>query len=725
MRQHLLVSVHLTHDRYHGASDWPPSPARVFQALVAGAAKGGTLTEGSVDALRWLELQAPPIIAAPHVQDGQPVLLYVPNNDLDAVGGDIRRVADLRVGKLVEPRLTAPGVPLLYAWPFEPDAEAEARVLGLQAVVERLYQLGRGVDMAWARAEVLDDDALAARLASYEGVVHRPTPGGSGSLALACPQPGSLASLQARFAALGRRFSWHGAGKKASLLFTQPPKARFAEVSYDSPMTHHLFDLRDPESPSAFKVWQFHRAHDLVVAVRDRVAERLGKVFANLRSEIEQVIVGRANDRPALPRVRFVPLPSIGHEHVDRAIRRVLVQVPSDCVFSPEDVRWAVAGIEATALEGCAIVPATDDKMLGHYGVGTREGFRAWQSVTPVALPESAARRRIEPTKRADEAKGGAERAEEETRARASVAQALRHAGLRERVVSMRLQREPFERRGRRAEAFAEGTRFAKERLWHLAIEFDRPISGPLVLGDGRYLGLGVMEPTRAAAKTDGLWALDVVSGLAIEPSVERLTRALRRAVMARAQAALPAGEVLPLFFSGHEPDGERASQGHEHLAFAYDSEARRFWIVAPHRLAHRPARGDEHRWFDLLRVALTGLEELKAGAAGLITLRAASIDPDAELLDRSRAWESLTPYVVTRHVRGTSAHAALIADVQAECARIGLPRVDVDVVAGYGKSGVGLVGILRLRFASSVAGPLVLGRTRHLGGGVFRPRSG
>lgn len=722
MRQHLLVSVHLTHDRYHGASDWPPAPARVFQALVAGAAKGGTLTEGSVDALRWLELQAPPIIAAPHVQDGQPVLLYVPNNDLDAVGGDVRRVADLRVGKLVEPRLTAPGVPILYAWPFESDAEAEARMLGLQAVVERLYQLGRGVDTAWARAEVLDDTALAARLASYEGLVHRPTPGGSGSFALACPQPGSLASLQARFSALGRRFSWHGAGKKASLLFTQPPKARFAEVSYDSPMTHHLFELRDPENPSAFRVWQFHRAHDLVVAIRDSVAVRLRKVFAHLQSEIERVIVGRGSE--ALARVRIVPLPSIGHVHVDRAIRRVLVQVPTSGVFSAEDIRWAVAAIEANEIEGCAIVPASDEKMLEHYGIRTREGHRVWQSVTPLVLPEGAARRRIDPTQRQAEAKGGIERDREEARARAAVAQAMRHAGLRERVVAVRVQREPFERRGRRAEAFSEGTRFAKERLWHVMLELERPIWGPLILGDGRFLGLGLMEPTPDSARGDGIWALDVVSELETVPSVEEMTRALRRVVMGRVQHALPAGQDLPLFFSGHESDGARAQQGHEHLAFAYDVCQRRFWIVAPHRLAHRAARGDEHRWLELLRTVLAGIQELKVSDAVSLAVRPTHVDPGAPLLAKSRAWESLTPFVVTRHTRRLSAGSAVAADVRAECARLGLPRVDVLVQSTHGEPGVGLIGEVRLWFAAPVSGPLFLGRTRHFGGGVFRPCS-
>jgi len=713
MRQNLLVSVHLIHDRYHGSGEWPPAPARVFQALVAGAARGKALSEASVRALGWLEGLAAPIVAVPNRHDGQAVLLYVPNNDLDAVGGDPARVAELRVPKLVEPRLLSPGVPLFYAWSFEADADADARVPEVIELVEGLYQLGRGVDMAWARAEVLAGDALEWRLAAYPGVVHRPTPGGSDGILLSCPRPDSLASLRLRFEAFGKRFSRVGVGTKASVLFTQPPKARFVDVTYDSAFTSHLFELRHPERPSEFKVWQFHRAHDLVVAVRDGVAERLTNAFPNLAMEVQQVIIGRAGVGPATSRVRFVPLPSIGHEHADGAIRRVLVQVPSDAVFTAEDVRWAMSGLAGGKLEGCVLVPGSDDDtMLDHYGIGTEEGCRTWHSVTPVALPHQ----------QGPEAATDNTRSVEEAQARAAVGQALRHAGWRERLVNVRVQREPFGRKGKRSESFAEGTRFGRERLWHVSIELDRPIRGPLVIGDGRYLGLGVMAMSRDAARADGIWRLEVVSGLVGRPQPETLARALRRAVMARAQAQLPPGAPLPLWFTGHEADGERAIQGHEHLAFAYDEDSRSLWIVAPHRLAHRPARGDELQWMSVLSSALVGFDELKAGSAGVVALRAIEVGNDADMIASWFTWESLTPYVVTRHTKGSSAHAALIADVRVECRRLGLPEVEVEVVEGYGRPGVGLVGMLRLRFATRVAGPLMLGRTRHLGGGVFMP---
>ena len=139
--------------------------------------------------------------------------------------------------------------------------------------------------------------------------------------------------------------------------------------------------------------------------------------------------------------------------------------------------------------------------MLSHYGVGNGEGWRVWRTITPAALPEAARRRRIDPRRIAAEAKSGAERAAEQKRAAGAVVQALRHAEVRTSAETIRVQREPFEANGERVEAFATGTRFAKERLWHVEIIFDAPVAGPLIIGDGRFLGLGVMAPVPSAAK--------------------------------------------------------------------------------------------------------------------------------------------------------------------------------------------------------------------------------
>ena len=99
----LLISVRFHDGRYHGRLDWPPSPARLFQALVAGAAQGQMLTEEDRRALLWFETLDPPEIAAPPMRAGQGFRNYVPNNDLDAVGGDPQRISEIRARQVHPP----------------------------------------------------------------------------------------------------------------------------------------------------------------------------------------------------------------------------------------------------------------------------------------------------------------------------------------------------------------------------------------------------------------------------------------------------------------------------------------------------------------------------------------------------------------------------------------------------------------------------------------------
>jgi CRISPR-associated protein Csb2 len=74
----------------------------------------------------------------------------------------------------------------------------------------------------------------------------------------------------------------------------------------------------------------------------------------------------------------------------------------------------------------------------------------------------------------------------------------------------------------------------------------------------------------------------------------------------------------------------------------------------------------------------------------------------------------------VTRHARLRDAAAALEADLLTECRRAGLPRPQIEIAKTFGKAGVGLFGLAKLRFHGATAGPVLLGRDRHFGGGLF-----
>ena len=506
----LLISVRLHEGRYHGrydnAAEWPPSPARLFQALVAAAGTDGPLCDEEVQTLRWLEKLDPPLVASPVMKKGQPFKNYMPNNDLDAVGGDRGRIGEiLDRGKDIQPMLFDAEIPFRYAWTLEVSEREQRHAARIRSLAEQLYQFGRGWDMAWAWAEEIAESEIEGRLLEYPGTVYRPSKGGSGR-SLRCPGPGTLDSLVRRYEAGAKRFRAAKSGRKVTQNFSQQPKARFRQVPYDSPSTRSLYELRGPDGK--FAPWPLDRAVILVETLRDEAKRRLQGALPGKSQDVERVLVGRkANGDDAVPtslRVRIIPLPSIGHRHVDHDIRRVMVEIPSGCPIRADDIAWAFAGQELDHPvydEPIVLTPSEDRRMYGHYGIDGKASMD-WRSVTPVALPESAARRRIDPTRVAEQAKGGAERRAEQELAAAAVFHALRHAKVRRRPDDIRVQREPFESNGQRVEAFAGGTRFAKARLWHVQVRFDEPVQGPLVIGDGRFLGLGLMAPVHAQGTT-------------------------------------------------------------------------------------------------------------------------------------------------------------------------------------------------------------------------------
>ncbi|MGH9345909.1 MAG: type I-G CRISPR-associated protein Csb2 [Vicinamibacterales bacterium] len=724
MSRALIITVRLHDARYHGLPEWPPSPARLFQALVAGAA-AGPLAHEDRQMLRWLEGLASPVVAFPATRAGQRFMTYVPNNDLDAVGRDPRRTSEIRTGKWIRPRLVEVEPRFLYAWSLGPQEEDERNARAVCTMASRLYQFGRGLDMAWASGEVVGCDELDARLKEYPGLLFRPS-GGGGGRELACPTSGSLASLEARYAASRLRFKVEGRGKAAREIFAQPPDARFVPVGYECPPRRFVYELRAATSSSAFAPWPSPQTSKLVEIVRDLAVDRLSLALPHAVADIHRALLGRPGDnengvRPA-SRVRIVPLPSIGHRHADHAIRRLLVEVPAGCVLRADDVHWALSGLEladSKTGEVCDVVllPADDEVMLRSYGLTGHSRSRLWRTVTPAALPESAKRRRLDPL-RATEPKGGAEYALEQTRAAAAVVQALRHAEVRARTDGIRVQREPFHPHGERVEAFASGTRFAKERMWHVEVAFSTAVNGPLLMGDGRFLGLGLMAPVQ---QDRGIHVFAVEGGLAAAPQPIEIARAMRRAVMARVQDVLGPRAALPSFFSGHAPEGSPAPTEDPHLAFVFDSATMRLLILAPHIIDRRaPIRG-EAAHLTSLDAALEGFTDLRAGSSGRLTLRAIPADADADpLLAPSRVWQSVTEYQVTRHAKRMTAAEALSTDLLAECRRRELPAPRVTPQEALGVPRVGLVGRAVLTFEVAVRGPIVLGRSRHLGGGVF-----
>jgi CRISPR-associated protein Csb2 len=698
MPRALLITVNLHADRYHGAGDWPPSPGRLFQALVAGAGPAQALPAPAAAALQWLERQPPPLLAAPRATRGQAVLLYVPNNDLDAKGGDPAEVSNLRVGKEVQPWLLPAGAALTYAWPILAGEEEAATAL--LPLCQQLYQLGRGVDLAWATGEIVERAGLERQLAAGGRLLWRPDAEPlPDTLRLACPCPGTLESLTRRYQSGEARFGVEGSGKDRQTLFQQPPQPLLALLAYGQLPARRLFDLRQPAAPEAFAPVNLRQIAPFTEAVRDHLAARLTAALPTAAAPIDHLLRGQPqggqHPNPA-DRPRLLALPSIGHTHVDQAVRRLLIEVPPSCPLTVDDLAWGLSGLQLPAAAhrpAVLLVPAEEEGMLRHYG--SAEAARAFVTITPIALP-------IHPT--------AGEDPRTDPGTLHALQRALHHAGIHTPLQDLTLQREPIHGHGRPAADHAPDTRFAADALWHAHLVFAAPLRGPLVVGNGRFVSLGLLAPLRAPPAP--AWAAPVTSGLATDPHPIGLAEALRRAVMA-VVAATRGSSKLPAWVSGHAPDGGPLRDT-PHLSCAWDAPRQRLLVIPPAHIS-QPQQ-------ELLSQALSQLTTLRAGEAGLLQLDPfAPLDPADPLLAPACQWQSATPYAVNRHHKLGDPAAALARDLDQELRQRGLPTAEVTVLHAA-TSPSGLTGSLRLTFAQAQAGPLLLGRTRHRGGGLFVP---
>ena len=345
----LIITVHFLDDRYHGLLDrngppeWPPSPFRLFQALVAGVARRGELVIGPDtpdntnfteigNAIRWLQRLSPPIIIAPKAKTGHTITRFVPNNDGD-------KKFD-RQGRLA----AKPTIPTLFL--LDPDQKpevhyiwdisdrAEAPVDRVRDAAQSLTTLGWGIDMAFADAGLADD----AKLQSLAGIRWYPKQGdwrNDGMLRTPTyddeTDECTLCDLRHCHHSFINRIE-HGMPLKT----VDKPKV-FGRVLYTSterPIGRPVavFKLLDANE-DAYRYPHATLVH-IAGMVRHLAIERMKVDPPNWIEDsadwIKCAVRGKRDESSASEHRQFsyVPLPSIGHEHADAMIRNVMIVAP-------------------------------------------------------------------------------------------------------------------------------------------------------------------------------------------------------------------------------------------------------------------------------------------------------------------------------------------------------------------------------------------------------------
>lgn len=691
----LSVTVRFLHGRFHGQGDqrrreWPPSPARLFQALVAAvAALPEERKRDAARALLWLEGLPAPVIQAPSVLSGNAYALAVPNNDGDLPATawskgqqpkDQQKPEALRTLKPVRASLVE-DAPVAYRWALDP-ADAEP-ANAIAALARSVTALGWGVDAVAADGVVtadppLDGDGSAAWMP------------GAGSVPLRVPAPGFLQSLDARHAAFLSRLD-----RRGRAMSSPPPVTGFAVVRYAAPG-------EAKEAP--WLAYRLTDGGDGFVLVPDAVTPRLVNV---VRERLERVL----GARPAAS-VTLCPLPSLGHRHADGAVRRLLAVLPSDAgdrmlkeLDFALDRASLTVGERALVLErdtpenspflGASVAPDGGSPALG----------LLWRSV--VALRPVAGRadpRTLE----------------------AAVLRAASAAGIApDRITHLRTSRPaPWPHRP----AAGAGT-------LHVELELDAPHVGPLVLPAPHVVGEGGLPALMATAPLPTM-ARFVLAGRDRPPVEDTalVTERFRQAALA--MWGHRPGPVPPTL-SGHDAAGRPlADPAHSHafwLAEDADGDGHIDHLVAYARHGlPAPVRAALDR---LTRLWLEDGREWRVAREGF---GGPGDFPDCRLSRRGRRWVSLTPWYAPWHAKPRFDAEAMIrkelvlrgivrAD-QADAVRV--ESIDALAVPAPGhtvarfrrrRTRFGPPGrSLRITLPVALTGPLALGADCHFGLGLF-----
>ena len=471
MTRHLCISVTFLDPLFHGKGDdeepeWPPSPMRLFQAILAGTRAGCRANEWSDAkgaAFQWLAQRRPPLIVAPEARATPGYTSYVPNNDSDETFDRQERLTT----KVVRPHRLCDGGTVHYLWSIEesdwPAAKPHAEVLCREA--RHLLALGWGIDQVVGNGRVLSD-AEAAALPGRPWrawSAYRP-----GSRTWRVPCGDSLEDLERVHKSFLQRV-------RGNQYFPQPRFSRFYSVSYISAETMPMRSYAAFELPEGVAFRQ-EDAAKVAAMLRSLACRSAADDTHEFPGGSEVYVAGHTGSRKHTPpRFSYLPLPTIGHEHADGMIRRLLIAEPFGGDGSHK--RWAQERLLNAVLRdqdgndrGVLLDPwrAASGPMIARYV----DQARTWCTVTPVILPGFDDGRHAKAEK--------------------LFLTAVRDAGLPiDAVAELTMRKAPFWP-AQHPRQYAVPAYLNHLPAWHVQIVFREQVPGPLAIGAGRHAGLGI-----------------------------------------------------------------------------------------------------------------------------------------------------------------------------------------------------------------------------------------
>ncbi len=413
MPSDLCISIRFFAPEFHGRRDggdpeWPPSPIRVFQSLVAAAAarlRPEAFSPQIRSAFAWLETLPAPVIATPAGVTASGYRLSVPSNAMDIVAkawcrgnesnsGDANP-ATHRTMKAVRPTLLIDGDAVHYLWRLNDPLAEEVRshVETLSNVARSIVALGWGIDMAAGHAALVSDEEAKA----LPGERWLPSASTTGD-GLRVPVRGTLDALIHRHERFLARLGPGG--------FTAPPPfTRYSTVTYRKETQLPLrpvaaFSLRKLDD-TGYRAFDTPRQALTVAGMVRHAAKASATATGRAEGWINTFVLGHGESRADTnhitvgpQRFAYLPLPSVegrgeGRARVIGSVRRVILCSFADgCESGIAWARRALSGRELLDENTGEIVAllsqiSESDGIVQHYV----QSASSWATVTPVVLP--------------------------------------------------------------------------------------------------------------------------------------------------------------------------------------------------------------------------------------------------------------------------------------------------------------------------------------------------
>jgi CRISPR-associated protein Csb2 len=495
----LIITVRYLCGHYHGRNrekvleDFPPSPMRLFQALIAAGHRSIYGEQNAAirdNALRWLENLAPPsIVAGETLESGEGTINYVPNNDN---GTKEDRFGHVRTDKSMHRRVLLDDK-VEYIWNFDADEISNQHAKAVCAMARLVTYLGQTTDLAVAHGAVAEDFSAAEDKFFYEPTEKK----GKWQV----PSGGSLQACQERYNQRKNSVDFPTpAGwvnyRNRNAFYLDAPTALFELKKFDG--KRWSFEPQLLQQPSAMM------RHAWLKFLRENpaFAEEYG---ADL---LTQKIAGHESAASGksvnAPHVAFVPIPSLNKDFLaDGKISRVLV-IGYGCEDEPH--RRMFYDI-AEKLDGQSLIdeqtekPAgemyrvafKDDNVIYRFRTKPEQDFKVWRTVTPIILSGhiKLVNAEIETGEKTKVFKKG--RSPEDL-----IIKALREAGIPlELIASVNASKSPLVPKTKHAFRYKPCDRLNQFSRYHAEVEFKKPLVGSLVIGRGRFAGFGLLMPWR------------------------------------------------------------------------------------------------------------------------------------------------------------------------------------------------------------------------------------